>query len=392
MLDDKGFHRPTYAELLAEQETRAKQLFGDDIDTSEQTPLGKYIRLNVYDYAKVYELAEDIYYARFPNHATGHSLDRLCPFASITRNPATAARHVVELYGMAEKTIEVGTLVGTEDNINFYTIEEVTIGDDGLGFGTVQVVVECTTLGTVGNVAVGTINRVVNPNAFVQSVTHVSVDTLAKDTETDKALRERFNQTVKGAGAGTYEALYGALARITNVDGVVIVENDSHEEVDGRPPHSFQVYVVAPERLDQEVAETIFAKKPIGIKCLGEVAVDVFDKGGFPHTMRFSRAIEVSIGLKAQIRVNKTFPEDGIERIVENIANFINGLKNGDDVIISRFYSYIHSIEGVLDTASLLINANGGEYAAKNIICAPAEFARIQKENILIEVNDYVDF
>ena len=71
MLDDLGFHRPTYAELLAEQETRARQLFGDDIETGEATALGKYIRLNVYDYARLYELAEKIYYARFPNFATG---------------------------------------------------------------------------------------------------------------------------------------------------------------------------------------------------------------------------------------------------------------------------------------------------------------------------------
>lgn len=391
MLDSLGFHRPTYNELLAEQEARAKQLFGDDVDTSQYTALGKYIRLNVYDYAKVYELAELIYYARFPNYATGQSLDRLCPFASITRNPATAARHVVEFYGTESKIIEVGTLVSTEDGITFYTIEEVTLDSDGFGFGTARAVVECETLGTVGNVPVGAINRLVNPNGYVQSVTHIATDILAKDTETDKALRERFQQTVKGAGAGTYEALYGALARITNVDGVVIVENDTHEEVDGRPPHSFQVYVVAPESLDQEVAETIFAKKPVGIKCLGEVEIDVFDKGGFAHTMRFSRAIQKSIGLKATVKVNKLFPEAGVLQIKNNIANFVNGLKNGDDVIISRFYSYIHSVEGVMETSTLLINVDGGEYASANIVCAPAEFARIEKQNIEIEVSDYVD-
>ena len=391
MLDDLGFHRPTYAELLTEQETRAKQLFGDDIDTSELTALGKYIRLNVYDYAKIYELAELIYYARFPNYATGQSLDRLCPFASISRNPATAARHKVEFSGTANRAIDVGELVGTEDGITFYTTEAVTLSDNGFGVGTAQVIVECTQLGTVGNVAVGAIDRMVNPNGFIQSVTHVSVDILGKDTETDKALRERFQQTIKGAGAGTYEALYGALSRITNVDGVVIVENDTHEEVDGRPPHSFQAYVVAPPRLDQEIAETIFAKKPVGIKCLGEVEVDVFDKGGFPHTMRFSRAVEVSISLKAAIKVNKLFPENGVQRIIDNIANFVNGLKNGDDVIISRFYSYIHSVEGVMETSTLVIKANDGDYAAANITCAPAEFARIQKENIVIEVSDYVD-
>lgn len=391
MLDSLGFHRPTYSELLAEQESRAKQLFGDDIDTSELTALGKYIRLNVYDYAKIYELAELIYYARFPNYATGQSLDRLCPFAGISRNPATAARHIVEFYGTAERTIEAGELVGTESGVTFYTTEEVVMGDDGFGNGTAQVVVECTELGTVGNVAVGTIDRMVNPNAFVQSVTHISLDTFAKDTETDKALRERFGQTIQGAGAGTYEALYGALTRIPNVDGVVIIENETHEEVDGRPPHSFQVYIVAPENLDQEIAETIFAKKPVGIKCLGEVEIDVLDKGGFPHTMRFSRAVEKSIGMRITVRVSATFPENGVDLIIDNIANFINGFKNGEDVIQTSLYSCVHAIEGVKETPVLVIGEVDGDYSYENVVCSLVEYARVQKENIKVSVIDYVD-
>ena len=34
MLTEKGFYRPTFDELLEAQELRAKQLFGEDIDTS----------------------------------------------------------------------------------------------------------------------------------------------------------------------------------------------------------------------------------------------------------------------------------------------------------------------------------------------------------------------
>ena len=47
MLDDLGFHRPTYAELLAEQETRARQLFGDDIETGEARKVYKAERIRL---------------------------------------------------------------------------------------------------------------------------------------------------------------------------------------------------------------------------------------------------------------------------------------------------------------------------------------------------------
>ena len=391
MLDDLGFHRPTYAELLAEQETRARQLFGDDIETGEATALGKYIRLNTYDYARLYELAEKIYYARFPNFATGVQLDRLTPFANISRNPATVARHIVEFYGIAGKTVEQGSLVATGDGVTFYTLEDVTMQDEGLGLGTARVTVECTEFGTVGNVAVGEIDRMGNPNGYVREVRHISLKLLAKDAETDKALRERFHDVVKGTGSGTWEALYGALGRITNVDGVVIVENDTAETVGTMPPHSFQCYVVAPDTLDQQIGQVIFDKKPIGIKPLGEVEVTVLDSAGSAHVMRFSRAIEKQISLQATIKKTTSYPEDGTEQIKTNIANLINGLSNGDDVILSRLYSAIHAVDGVAEVANLQIKAGEGAFAASNIVCLPAEFARIQKENITLTVVQYVD-
>ena len=391
MLDDLGFHRPTYAELLAEQETRARQLFGDDIETGEATALGKYIRLNVYDYARLYELAEKIYYARFPNFATGVQLDRLTPFANISRNPATVARHIVEFYGIAGKTVEQGSLVATGDGVTFYTLEDVTMQDEGLGLGTARVTVECTEFGTVGNVAVGEIDRMGNPNGYVREVRHIALKLLAKDAETDKALRERFHDVVKGTGSGTWEALYGALERITNVDGVVIVENDTAETVGTMPPHSFQCYVVAPNTLDKQIGQTIFDKKPIGIKPLGEVEVTVLDSAGSAHIMRFSRAIEKQISLQATIKKTTSYPEDGTEQIKNNIANLINGLSNGDDVILSRLYSAIHAVDGVAEVANLQMKAGSGAFAASNIICLPAEFARIQKENITLTVVQYVD-
>ena len=47
VLTEKGFQRPTYDDLLAAQVARAKKLFGEDIDTSGQSILGKFIRINV---------------------------------------------------------------------------------------------------------------------------------------------------------------------------------------------------------------------------------------------------------------------------------------------------------------------------------------------------------
>ena len=78
MLTETGFYRPTYEELLEAQEMRAKELFGNDIDTSDLSVLGKYIRINVTDIDELYQTLEGVYNARFPNTSSGVSLERLC--------------------------------------------------------------------------------------------------------------------------------------------------------------------------------------------------------------------------------------------------------------------------------------------------------------------------
>ena len=69
-ITDRGFIRPTYEELYNAQVERAKVLFGDDIDTDTNTPLGKYIEITVNDIEEAYKILENCYYSRFPQTAS----------------------------------------------------------------------------------------------------------------------------------------------------------------------------------------------------------------------------------------------------------------------------------------------------------------------------------
>ena len=132
MLTEKGFYRPTYDELLEAQEMRAKQLFGDDIDTSNLSVLGKYIRINVSDLDELWQTLEGVYNARFPNTSSGVSLERLCVFAGISRNPATHAKHFVRIAGAKDTVIEGGFLVANESQEQtFHTYEDYVLGANG---------------------------------------------------------------------------------------------------------------------------------------------------------------------------------------------------------------------------------------------------------------------
>lgn len=381
VLTEKGFIRPDFYVLLEQQVNRAKQLFGEDIDTSGNSVLGKFLRINVYDLAKCYELLEEIYYARFPNSARGQSLDRLCAFSGVSRDPATASRLAVRFCGRAGAVVPMAFLVAGGDQI-FYADNDYYIGSDG----TVEGYVRCTTAGVCGNIEKDTALRIQNPSADVESVAFLSIAEYGQEEETDKALRIRFNKSVAGSGSSTKDALYGAIYRVPLVDGVSIEENDTEETVNGRPPHSFECYVLAPQSQDQLIAEAIFDKKPMGIKTAGQVEVLVYDDGNKPHMIRFSRTKQKNIYIRIEIVTNQFFELDGKEQIKENLLGYLNNLTNGEAVYLSGLFGYVHQVSGVVNVENLQISDDGETFFTGNILVGNHEIARTSSEWIEIEV------
>lgn len=383
-LIDKGFIRPTYDDLLRGQIESAKTLFGADIDTGELTPLGKFMRLNVIDMAKAYEAIELAYYSRFPNTAIGQSLDRLLPFAGISRNPATAARHIVTMTGTPNFVVEAGFLVSTQSGVTFYLFDEAIINDDGVA----DAVFECTKRGQIGNVELGEITDIVNPSADVLEISHKSVDFFGEKAESDHAVRKRFMSTISGSGSATYDAIVGAIMRIRGVRGVLIDENDTDDtNANGVPRRSFETFVLAPKELIQNIADTIFSKKPLGIKTHGENEVAVADKGGFSHTIKFSWTTEIFLQFKIKVRVNSLFESDGEQQIKDNITQYLSYIVNGQTVVLTSLYGYIYSVTGVAYVVELLMSSDGGKtFTSDDVKCKLNEVPVVFPQNVFVEV------
>lgn len=378
-VNEKGYIRPTYDELLEARIAQAQELFGDDIDTSDASPLGKFIRLAVQDLADAYEAQEIIYYARFPNTATGQNLDRLMPFAGISRNPATRARHTVKFIGTANATVKNGFLVGTTGDEEFYLVNDLTLDSSGEGTGTV----ECTESGKVGNVTLGAITEIVNPDVNVTSIVHTAVEELGEETEDDVSLRARFDEAIKGAGSATMAAIHGAIMRVIGVRDCIIEENDTDQtDSSGIPAHSFEVFVYAPTSVDQEIAEAIFSKKPIGIKSYGDVSKTVTDVSGNTQTIKFSRITDKTVYVKITIKTDSHFELDGVTQIKNALVDYVDTLGAGNDLIFTSMYRYIYGVVGVTEVTSLTLSTDGVNYSAANITIDSDKIASLLAGNI----------
>ena len=364
-LTDKGYIRRTYDDILNDKIRCAKELFGEDIDTSDQAPLGKFIRINAYDQAMAEEEIEAVYFSRVPATASGQSLDRLLWMGGITRNPATAASYSVMAYGTAGYTIPIGFLVGTDTDLTYWTTQDYTIGTDG----SVQMEVSCTEAGAIGNVSASAINRIINPDANVTSVEGAECLLAGSDTEGDASLRKRLSEAMSGAGSCNELSIRTAILRVPTVQYAAVVSNSSNAtDSEGRPPHSFECYVLGGDEYEQEIAEAIFSKRPIGILTHGDKTVTITDVSGNARTVSYSAVPTTSITVRAQIKTSATFPADGIAQIQSSVTTYINALGIGTSMILSALYGHIYAVAGVKEVTLLEASTNGGgSYNTANI-------------------------
>ena len=387
-LSELGFKRITYDEFVERLSQRSKEQLGEDIDVSETSVYGKFIRIIAYDLAAEYETLENVYYARFPNTASGVSLDRLCVFAGITRNPATYARHNIKVTGTADTTVLMGGLiVGNEDNITFYNENDFTIGSDG----TANIIVAAVDSGTGGNV--DNIDTIVNPVTGIASIEYVGLEEAGEDIESDYDLRKRFSVAVSGAGACNEDAIRGYIARISGIESVVIVTNDTNEaDSDGRPAHSFEVYIYGGEGQEQEVADAIFLKKPLGVKAIttetgsNAITKTVTDQGGFSHSISFSRVTEVTIDINVSIKTNSSYMTSGAAAIKNNLVEYVSGIGVGGSVVTSAMYSHVFEVTGVTEVVSITQAKSGQTASTATINCDMNEVPITTATNITVTV------
>lgn len=379
-ITDKGFVRPSYDEILQAQINRAKVLLGDDIDTSEESVLGKFIRINVFDLNICYETLEDLYYSSFPNTARGQSLDRLGPFAAVSRNQATQARIEVKIKGTVGESVPSAFLLKS-DKTSFYVVNDYTIDSNG----EVVAIANCVDDGVVGNISNGERLDIQNPRMGIDSVEFIRIVQNGEELESDKDFRIRFANSLAGAGSSTESAIKGAIYRVPLVDGVSVIDNNS-DTASSIPPHSFACYVLAPESQYDEIAKAIFDKKPLGIQCIGDIERTVYDAWGKPHTVKFFATSKAELKISIQIKTNQYFESSGISQIKDNIANFINNLANGSDVYYTSVFGYIHNVTGVVSVVDLKICKIGQTPGNSDIAIGEQEIARIDVSNISVEV------
>ena len=374
---EQGFYRPTIDDIINEKNKKAKELFGEDFDTGELTPQGKFFRVNAAAESKLCEIAEQVYYAFSPLTATGLSLDRVCSGVNITREDASYAAHIIRVYGTLNHVVPSGTLFRNSAGVEFYSSEDAVIDQPEVSPQTdetiyyADITVWCTESGTIGNVQ--NISSLVEVDTDITSIMYESVVAYGSDVESDPDLRERYKVVVQGLGANTIAAIKANVMRVQGVNDVIIIDNNSDEDivVSDTLTVASETYAVIVHTDDQsrraEIAAAICEKQPLGILQSGLETEQVEDDAGVEHTTKFTFVQPEQLTIVIECDITSDFPATGVDDIKASVTSYINSLGIGEEVVYSQLYNYAYDIVGVYKITSMTINGDTADIPISQI-------------------------
>lgn len=386
MLTSAGFKRMRVADYLPVLQEQARELYGEDADLSERTPLGKFIYLIALQRAEDNELAEQLWNSRFVDTSEGVSLEQNVKRALITKKKWLKATGEVSVNLNKGAKILVGDLFRTPYNVYFKATMSVTAPEDG----NYTVSVEALEYGIIGNVEVGDISIIANPQSGINSVTNTDAFFNGQDEETDEELQNRYYESLAKLGARRVESIRAnVLDEVEGVRSCTVIENDTMQvDADGRPPKSFETVVLGGE--NEPIARKILEYKPGGIQAYGAIEVTITDEREIEHVIGFTRASTVVIYVKIYRKKSSQFPLDGDEQLIKKAVEYIGGTYDSvvydgvgmsTDVIVACLESKLFAIEGLMDVRVELSKDNI-DFNQSNIKIAFPEVAETDQSKV----------
>ncbi|EAN3532447.1 hypothetical protein GZH67_004579 [Salmonella enterica] len=378
----EGISAPDYQTILDTLTSYFQQIYGSDAYLEPDSKDGQMVALAIHD---ANNTAISVYNCFSPATGYGAALTSNVKINGIARKGATNSTVDLLLTGTAGTTITNGTVKDT-NNVIWRLPASVVIGVDGA----VTVTAICSSSGAVAALA-GTITTINTPTRGWTSVTNPAAATVGAPAETDAELRIRQGQSVAIPSITPFEGVDGAIANIAGVTRHKLYENDTGKtDGNGLPPHSISAIVDGGDVT--EIARTIRGNKGQGIRTWGKTSVTVPDKYGNPHIISFSRPTDVPVYGKITLKVFAGYTSQIGVQIQQAVADYINRLMIGDQVLLSRIYSpaNLGVVSGgnarYYDIQELLIGKSPEAVAAANINIAYDESASCKPENIIITV------
>ncbi|AWZ50037.1 terminase (plasmid) [Clostridiaceae bacterium 14S0207] len=330
-----------YKESSDEILKRMKDYVENDVSTMEGTLVHDALAPTAYELEDTREDLEEILNKVFVQNAYENNyseeLELRCAEHGVYRKQGKQATGTITIEGIKETEISKGTIVQTKLNLQYKTLEDAKILENG----TVDIPIQALEEGTEFNVKSNTIIEIPIALVGIDKIYNKESVVNGRDTEDDKSLYNRF--LIKVRTPSTSGNIYDYMNWSLEVNGVgncivkplwagagtvkVILVNSS-----GRCPN---------EEIIKNVKDNIEKKRPIGA------------------TVTVTGVNETNIKVECKLILNKnTNIEDIKKEVIKNIKDYLATISLKSNIVrYNKIANCILNIDNVIDYKELKINS-----------------------------------
>ena len=330
-VDDSGFHYEDYPTILEWLKEEYRAIYGADIYLEADSQDGQFLAIQAQAMFDAATAAAAVYNSMSPSTASGTGLSRVVKINGVRRQTATKSTVDLDIGGTVGTTILNGVAQDTLGQ-KWNLPASVTIPISG----TITVTAESDVEGAITAQA-ATITKIYTPTLGWQTVNNVLSATPGAPVETDAELRVRQTLSVALPSLSVFEGTKGAVANVAGVTRSEGYENDSDStDADGIPAHSIAMVVEGGDT--DEIVTAIAEHKTPGTRTFGTTSGTYTDRYGEPNVINFYRPTVVPIKVQVQVTALTGYTTGYDTLIKQAVADSINALKIGADVILSKLY------------------------------------------------------
>lgn len=363
-ITETGVTAPTFSEILATLQAKFREIYGQDVNLDNDSADGEWLAFLAAAYNDCNAAVIAAYNAFSPATATGEGLSSVVKVNGIRRQSASRSTADLRLVGQAGTTITNGAAFDANDN-RWLLPASVVIPSGG----EITVTATANVDGAI-TAAASTINRIATPTLGWQTVENLAAAEPGNPVETTATLRARQTKSVAAPSRSIWEGMLATVAALDGVSRLSGVDNDTNAtDSNGIPAHTIAVVVEGGDAA--AIASAILLKKGPGTGTYGSTTLTVADAYGIPHAVRFSRPDDVAVKARITLKALAGYETRVGIAIQQAIADYINALTIGDDVLLTRLYvpaSLNGSADSLLYQLVSVETATTGSFGTSDII------------------------
>lgn len=376
-LTEEGIKIERLDSIVSTLENGLRQIYGQNIDLSPNTPDGQVVGLLAQIRMDFEELAENVYRQLDPDVATGAWLEQRVAYAGLMRRGANYSYlRSVALTGEPNTRLYSGIVVSDTHKVRWVLASDVTLDSNGSARADFR------------SEQLGAFNLAKNTNLTIETITLGLISATTQEDaevgieeETDIQLRERFLFSRIKNAQNSAEAINAKIAALPDVKHVRVLENNTGQRDSfSVEPHSINVIVNGGDSAD--IADVIYQNKGAGVGLQGDTQVTL-QRDNEQRVIKFDRATMVDIQISMRCVRYEDFTQINKSEITEQLAKQVFNI--GQTVSLSRLYSPINQVGGFW-VKELKIARKGQQLKAENVVLQPREIARILPNDVTIEV------